>query len=205
LLSESATMRTKSITSASLSRYSANPERIQGPDRRSNAGVSLMEMLVVVMLISLMIAIAVPSFQSGLPAIRLRSASSSVAQFLVAARNQVDREQRAVLLRIHMQRGILSFQAVSAPGRPPLAPEILQLPDGITIANLQPAPLALVTPIREYVLYPGGTVPPFTLHLTNDRGGSRWITLDPITYVAQVTPEQPQSGLWAGPSAEVRP
>jgi hypothetical protein len=163
-----------------------------------------MEMLVVVVLISLMVGIAVPAFQSGLPSIRLRSASTSVAQFLNAARNQVDREQRAVLVRIYMDRGILRAQGIPGPGLPPVPPELLEMPDGISIEGVFPAPFGIQSPIREYILYPGGTVPPISVHLRNDRGGMRWVSLDPVTYVAHVSPVQPEPGLGILPP-EARP
>lgn len=172
---------------------------------RPSAGVTLMEMLVVVTLISLMIGIAVPSFQAGLPAIRLRSAASSVAQFLGAARNQVDREQQAVLLRIYLERRMLSFQAIGGPGQPPGNAQLLELPDGISIEGVFPSMLALETPTREYLLFPGGTVPPIAVHLRNDRGASRWVSLDPITYVARITPAQLHPGGAAEPRWEGQP
>ncbi len=168
--------------------------RQQNQRLRPSAGVTLMEMLVVVTIVSLMIGIAVPAFQAGLPAIRLRSAASSVAQFLNASRNQVDREQRAVLVRIYLDQRILSSQGIPGSGAPPQAPQVLELPDGISIEGVFPAPMALQAPLREYILYPGGTVPPIAVHLRNDRGAVRWVSLDPITSVARVSPVQPQPG-----------
>lgn len=68
------------------------------------------------------------------------------------------------------------------------------MPDGISIEGVFPAPLEIQTPVREYILYPGGTVPPISVHLRNDRGGVRWVSLDPVTYVAHVSPAQPEPG-----------
>jgi prepilin-type N-terminal cleavage/methylation domain-containing protein len=151
--------------------------------RKFQAGVTLMEMLVVVVLISLLVGIAVPSFQAGLPSIRLHSASSSVAQFLSAARNQVERVQRPVVLRVSPDRGTLSFQSVDAVGRRHAVSEEVAMPNGVSIQAVFPAAPGMERATREFLLFPGGGLPAFAILLGNERGAQRWVSLDPITYV----------------------
>ena len=161
------------------------------------SGVSLMEMLVVVVLISLMIGIAVPSFQAGLPAIRLRSASTSVAQFLSAARNQVERRQQPVLVSISPEESSMHFQTVVPTGMAGMmgmaapATESVQLPDGVTISGVYPAFPGRAGEDRQFLLFPGGSLPPIAVGLENRRGAARWVSLDPITYVPLIADSAP--------------
>lgn len=169
-----------------------------GSRRHPRAGVTLIEMLVVVVLISLMVGIAVPSFQAGLPSIRLRSASSSVARFLSSARNQVERVQRPVVLRVAPEQGRLSYQSVDIAGRRDLIAEEVEMPDGVSVRAVLPAPPGMERNTREFVLFPGGGLPAFAVLLVNQRGGQRWVSLDPITYVPLVADAAPQGALQAG-------
>jgi len=150
-----------------------------------------MEMLVVVVLISLLLGIAIPSFQAGLPSIRLRSASSSVAQFLSAARSQVEREQRPVVLHVVPGQGVLAFQTIDVQGqRAPVAQEV-KVPDGIVIRGVFPAFPGRESAARQFVLFPGASLPPFAIALANERGAARWVSLDPITYVPLISDVAP--------------
>lgn len=163
--------------------------------RHASAGVTLMEMLVVMVLISLMVGIAVPSFQAGLPAIRLHTASSSVARFLSAARNEVERGQRPVVLHVSPERGRLSFQSVDASGARELVAQEVDMPDGVSIRGVFPAPLGMERAAREFVLFPGGGLPAFAVALANERGGQRWVSLDPITYVPLIANAAPSAAM----------
>ncbi len=155
------------------------------------AGVTLMELLVVVVLISLLVGIAVPSFQAGLPSIRLHSASSSVARFLSAARNQVERLQRPVVLRVSPDRGTLTFQSVDGIGRRQMVGEEVAMPDGVTIQAVFPAAPGMERATREFLLFPGGGLPAFAVLLGNERGARRWVSLDPISYVPLIASVAP--------------
>lgn len=163
--------------------------------RLAQAGVTLMEMLVVVTLVSLLIGIAVPSFQAGLPSIRLRGASSSIAQLLSAARNQVERNQLPVVLRVVPERGRLSFQSAGPLGRRgPVAQEI-EMPVDITIRGVYPSFPGRERAARDFVLFPGGSVPPLAILVANQQGAQRWVSLDPITYVPLIETAAPAIAL----------
>lgn len=184
----------RGILAAGTDSREAEPMRSAAKRARApRAGVSLIEMLVVVVLISLMIGIAVPSFQAGLPAIRLRSASQSIAQFLSAARNQVEREQRPVLVSVYPDKGQLRYQVVGHMGHRASVSQSLDLPDGITIQGVFPAFPGNESATRQFVLFPGASVPPIAVAVANQRGAERWVSLDPITYVALIAEKPPMS------------
>lgn len=157
------------------------------PKAIGQSGVTLIEMLMVVVIISLMVGIAVPAFQAGLPAIRLRSAASSVAQLLHAARNQVERDQTAVLLEVDPARRMLRFRPVSGEGG-----EELELPTGVGISAVYPTPLGSPPVRREFLFLPGGSPPPIAIELENDRDAHKTIRLDPITLSPLIEDQAPQ-------------
>jgi prepilin-type N-terminal cleavage/methylation domain-containing protein len=176
-------------------------EPVRANRKHRQAGVSLMEMLVVVVLISLMIGIAVPSFQAGLPAIRLRSASTSIAQFLSAARNQVERRQLPVLVTISPEESSMQMQTIIPMGMAGMAGvaapavESLQLPDGVTIRSVFPAMPGREAEDRQFLLFPGGSVPALAIGIRNARGASRWVSLDPITHVPLIAESAPVTAM----------
>src|SRR5512141_2256603 len=67
---------------------------------RSRAGITLIEMLVVMVVIGLMAAISFPAASAGIDSIRINSASQSTAAFLNAALTRVERRQEPVELVI---------------------------------------------------------------------------------------------------------
>ncbi|MDZ7636713.1 MAG: prepilin-type N-terminal cleavage/methylation domain-containing protein [Bryobacterales bacterium] len=154
-------------------------------NRAAQAGITLVEMLVVVVLIGLMVGIAIPAFQAGLPSIRLRSASSSLAQLLYAARNQVEQRQVAVMLEIDPGNRKLRYRSVNGE-----AEDEMELPQGIEIVAIAPANVAAPLATRQFLLYPGGAPPAVAVELRNERGAGKAIRLNPMT-VAPVIEDLP--------------
>lgn len=151
-----------------------------------SAGVTLLEMLVVVSLIALMVGITFPSITAGMDSLRLRSAASEVVSMFNSALTRADRLQDAVELNISPQRRSIASRAI----RTNVTRQI-DLPQGIHIAHVYPEDLrwavddsgALVD--RLFIVYPNGAVPRIVIDLANDRGAHRIVMLDPITGVAR--------------------
>ncbi|MCC7339544.1 MAG: prepilin-type N-terminal cleavage/methylation domain-containing protein [Bryobacterales bacterium] len=143
--------------------------------RAAQAGITLIEMLVVVVIIGLMVGISIPAFEAGLPSIRLRGASTSVAQLLSAARNQVERGQVAVLVEVDPAKRTLRYRSINGEGK-----DEVELPRGIEIASIAPA-LPMASPAaRQFLLYPGGAPPMIAIELRNERGAGKVIRLNPV-------------------------
>jgi type II secretory pathway pseudopilin PulG len=158
-----------------------------GKNSTRSAGVTLLEMLVVVSLIALMVGITFPSISAGMDSLRLRSAAGEVVGMFNSALTRADRLQDAVELNISMQKRSIASHAIRTN-----VTRRIDLPDGIRIAHIYPedSRWELVddsgVPVeRHFIVYPNGSVPRITIDLVNNRGAHRIVMLDPITGVAR--------------------
>jgi prepilin-type N-terminal cleavage/methylation domain-containing protein len=152
-------------------------------DREGVAGVTLIEMLVVVALISLMVGISYPAITSGIESLRLNGATNGVVSFLDYGLSRAERRQQMVEITISKTDNSLEMRS-SEPG----FYRKLELPEGVSIVQVFPqlpedSDLGLK---RDFLLYPGGTVPPLGLQLINRRNVQRLVRVDPITGVPHV-------------------
>lgn len=146
--------------------------------------------MVVVMLISLMIGISYPAITSGIDSLRLRAATNGVVSFLDYGLSRAERRQQMVEITISKTDNSIEMRS-SEPG----FYRKLQMPDGVSIVRVLPQlPEQSADDVnlkRDFLLYPGGTVPPFGLQLINRRNVQRVVRVDPITGVPHVeAPEQ---------------
>jgi prepilin-type N-terminal cleavage/methylation domain-containing protein len=140
---------------------------------KTERGITLIEMLVVVTIVALVAGISYPSIAAGLDSLRLRSASDSIVAFLNTALDRAERRQEAVEIRISPKDNGLSARSASGEFA-----RDLQLPKNVRIAN----PVEL----RQFLLYPGGSVPAMTVDLaTADGRRHRVVSIDPITGVPE--------------------
>jgi len=148
---------------------------ISSVGNNARRGVTLIEMLVVVTIIGIMLAVVSPSLTAGLDAIRMTSASSSVAAFLNAAINRSERRQVAIEVAISLKESKLTmYSETGVQGE-------LKLPDGILIDAVLPRTDEDSDGVRRLILMPGASVPGIGIQLANRRGGRRIIRLDPMT------------------------
>jgi type II secretory pathway pseudopilin PulG len=144
------------------------------------AGITLVELLIVMALISLMVGITFPTVSSGLDSLRLRSAGDDIASFLNGALNRAERRQELLELTISKTENQLSLESAD-----PGFVRKLRMPAGVFIKAIEPeAPMDPDAP-RRFLLYPGGTVPRIAVEIANNRA-ARLIRVDPITGVPVV-------------------
>jgi prepilin-type N-terminal cleavage/methylation domain-containing protein len=141
--------------------------------RRSAAGITLIEMMVVITIIGAVVAVSAPSISAGIDSVRMKSATGSVAAFLNAAANRAERRQQAIALVISPPKGTLSLYS-NEPG----FERELKLPEGIRIEAVLPKTDEIET---RLILLPGASLPGIGIQLINTRGGRRIVRLDPMT------------------------
>jgi len=141
--------------------------------QRKTAGITLIEMMVVITIIGVIVAVSAPAISAGIDSVRMKSATGSVAAFLNAAANRAERRQQAMELIISPAKGTLALYS-NEPG----FERELKLPEGIRIETVLPK-----TEENEYrlILMPGASIPGIGIQLVNTRGGRRIVRLDPMT------------------------
>jgi prepilin-type N-terminal cleavage/methylation domain-containing protein len=142
--------------------------------KQSQSGVTLVEMLIVVMIIGVIAGVSFPALTAGLAGVRLSSASGSAASFLTAAMNRVERRELAAAIVIAPKENRLAVYTAASGDKPDTT---LTMPQGIAIEGDEP---------RRLLLQPGGTFPQITLVLRNEKGARRSVRIDPATGVPEI-------------------
>lgn len=155
--------------------------------RKTQAGLTLIEMLIVVSIIGVMIGVAFPSITSGIETLRLRSASDEIVSTFNAAMNRADRRQMAVEIVVDRVGNRIVFASADTSFR-----REVTMPDGVTIERVLPAnPYLNENLPRQFLIHPGGTVPRIGVELKNRKNQMRVVMVDPITGGAQILERQP--------------
>ncbi len=148
---------------------------------KRETGVTLIEMVVVVLLISLVVGISFPALTSGIDSLRLNAATSSVVAFVNSGLSRAERRQQVVEITISKSENALSMRSTE-----PGFSRKLELPTGVSITHVLPELPENPDAPRIFMLYPGGTAPRFGVQLINRRNVERIVRVDPITGVALV-------------------
>ena len=138
------------------------------------SGVTLVEMLIVLMIIALITGITFPALAAGLATVRLNSASGSAASFLTAAMNRVERRETPAAVVIAPKQDELQVFTAASGEKPE---QTLHMPQGVLIEGDEP---------RRFLLQPGGAFPRVALVLRNDKGSRRSVKIDPATGVPDI-------------------
>jgi type II secretory pathway pseudopilin PulG len=149
-------------------------------NRSTVAGITLVELLVVVALIGLMLSISYPTLTTGLDGFRLRSAVDRAGAFFQQARLEADRRQHPVQLTADPETNQLRALAVDASWR-----KSLDFADGVRLVQ-PPRP-------QSWVLFPGAPPPRVRLLLEAQTGGRRGLSINVFTGVAED---------WKGPAEQ---
>jgi len=139
-------------------------------------------MVIVVAIVGLIAGITYPSITNGLESVHLATAADTVASFLNAAMNRVERRQEVVELLISIKENSMVLHSTAADFE-----RKVELPDGITIATVLP-PLSEQDPNapRQLILMPGGTAPRIGIEIRNRKGTRRIVRVDPMTGVPRI-------------------
>ncbi len=139
-------------------------------------------MVIVVAIVGLIAGITYPSVTSGLESVHLATAADTVASFLNAALNRVERRQEVMELLISLKENSMVVHSTE-PGFERKA----ELPDGITIAAVLPALSEQDDKApRRFILVPGGTAPRVGIEIRNRKGTRRSVRVDPMTGVPRI-------------------
>jgi hypothetical protein len=139
-------------------------------------------MVIVVAIVGLIAGITYPSIANGLESVRLASAADTVASFLNAAVNRVERRQEVIELLISFKDNSITVHSTEAGFE-----RKAELPDGITIAAvLPPLPEPDTGAPRQFILMPGGTAPRVGIEIRNRKGTRRIVRVDPMTGVPRI-------------------
>jgi prepilin-type N-terminal cleavage/methylation domain-containing protein len=138
----------------------------------STSGITLIEMLVVVGIVSIVLAIAFPNVTSGLDGIRLKTAVDRVGSFWSAARQRADRFHTPVQVTVDPQKNEL--RAASADNDWKAS---FDLSNRLHVAELEQP--------QRYLLYPGAPSPDFRLMLEAESGGRAGIKVNVFTGVPE--------------------
>jgi prepilin-type N-terminal cleavage/methylation domain-containing protein len=149
--------------------------------RGRRQGVTLLEMLIVLVLIGLMAGITFPSVSSGVDSLRLASASRSLVTFFNGALNRAERREQAVEITIDPRENVVLLNSTE-----PGFERKLEMPAGVRIVSVLPPLLVETGEPRRFIFYPGGTVPRLGVEIASSRGVRQIVRIDPITGVPQV-------------------
>ena len=154
-------------------------------NNRKQAGVTLIELLIVLTLIALVTGISYPSAAAGVESLRLRSVSDQVVSFLNTAIDRASRRQQVVEVWIAPKDNVLIARS----------PDLefsrrLDLPDGYQILAVLPAAEVNPDEPRRFLMYPGGTVPRIGIELANRSGTKRLVSVDPFTELTRAEAER---------------
>lgn len=165
----------------------------QNLKKRLQAGVTLIEMMVVMTIIAIMAGAVYPSVASSLDGIRLTSSADEVVAFINGAVERANRRQVAVELMVDPAAGSMMVHSTEAGFE-----RHYELPANILIKAILPEIVGGGTAAdprpRRFYIYPGGTVPRLGVLLANRTGAQRLIRIDPITGAPRIERSQQTAG-----------
>ena len=141
-----------------------------------NKGVTLIEILVVMAIISLLIGVTLPTMSNGLSSYRLKGAAGDVASFIMSALNRAERREQMMEIIVYPKLNKLELDS-SEPGYA----RTLTMPAGVSIAGENPVRMVIV---------PGSAPPRAAIDLYNERGAHRIVKLDPVNGIPEVVTPQ---------------
>jgi len=134
---------------------------------RSQAGFSLLELLVVLMLLALVTAVVAPSLGRSLATAKLKTSSREIAATIRLARSKAVREQQVYLLGFNLEKDEMELSGLNSSYR-----KSFGLPDGIHLVKVS----LLETDVEDeaknpfFYFMPNGNGQSFEVSLRNPQG-----------------------------------
>ena len=141
--------------------------------KRDASGLTLLELLVVITILSLMAGLVVPRIGPWLDNWKLRSAAERIAQTLRYARTRALFEQHYYVVEISPQKNMVRVLQLNS-----TFVREFSLPDGIQVQADEKQRASSVPEIVRFILPPSGEVEEKTLWLRNQEGKTVKIHLD---------------------------
>jgi len=155
-------------------------------------GVTLLELLIVMVIIALIAAVSFPTASAGLDSLRLRSAADRVMALLNLAMDRAERVQQVVEIRVSPQENAISARSMDLSLNRTLA---LELPVRIASVGRSSGgdnpPVPSADAQSRFLLYPGGTPPRISIELETKEGRKRRVVVDPVTGMLHSEAEKP--------------
>jgi len=152
----------------------------------NNRAYTLIELIVVMMLISTMLLIAIPSLKDTMAAQPLRSEVRKLAECIAETRSKATREQIDHILHIDIDKGSFRASRISDPVElpQPSGNQVWKLPDGIRIAGIRVGNGELQNAGETSILFSGqGYAQPAVINLLRD---SRSVSLTIQPFLGEI-------------------
>ena len=157
-------------TSAPTISYSLFPVR----SLKDSRGVTLVELLVVAVLASILLALVFPSIRAGMGTLELRSSAQHLAAAAKFARDQAIFRQRPFELEVNGAAGAITvFDSEGGSRR-------FELPGGVRVGSIRPAEAGPESRTRSFLFLPDGRSVAFEVVLENGRRRIK-VAADPLT------------------------
>ena len=147
------------------------------------AGVTLLELLIVITLIAIVSAVTFPTASAGLDSLRLRSATDKVVSILNLAIDRADALQQVIEIRVSLEENAISARSTDLTLNRTLKIDqpIRIISAGLALPPSASASADAATGQRRYLLYPGGAPPRISIELQSPAGRKRRVSVDPIS------------------------
>ncbi|MBI4464405.1 MAG: GspH/FimT family protein [Acidobacteria bacterium] len=147
----------------------------------SARGITLMELLVVVVLASILLAVVFPSAGAGLATLQLRSSAQRLAAAAKYAREQAIYRQRFFQLELDPETNQISVADLESG-----ATRAFQLPEAVHVEPVLAPERGEAAGIRRWIFFPDGSSEPFQVVLET-RQRRVQVSADPLTGFPEVS------------------
>jgi type II secretion system protein H len=149
-------------------------------ERNASRGVTLLELLIVVVLASILLSLVFPSIRAGMGTMALRSSAQRLAAAARFARDQAIYRQRPFLLEINGETGTVSVLDSDGGSRS------FELPAEVRVGSASPFETDGTSRIQSFLFPSDGSSVPFRVILESSRRRVE-VRMDPLTGFPKVS------------------